>query len=143
MTDYDVGYGKPPQGSRFRPGVSGNPKGRPRRQPADLPAIITQTLNAPIQHREGDQTKTTPGWELNLNMQIRRALSGNVAAAMSVLRFWLKAERSKTGVQRVVIEDWLPDYPGQTAEEKTRAFSQKRSAAALEWWNQPSQDKKR
>ncbi len=28
--DYAVGYGKPPEGSRFKPGQSGNPRGRPR-----------------------------------------------------------------------------------------------------------------
>lgn len=27
---YEVGYGKPPQDSRFKPGQSGNPKGRPK-----------------------------------------------------------------------------------------------------------------
>ena len=27
---FDVGYGKPPKHSRFKPGQSGNPKGRPR-----------------------------------------------------------------------------------------------------------------
>lgn len=32
-TGYDVGYGKPPASSRFRKGVSGNPKGRPRKSP--------------------------------------------------------------------------------------------------------------
>jgi hypothetical protein len=29
-TDYEVGYGKPPTASRFVPGRSGNPKGRPK-----------------------------------------------------------------------------------------------------------------
>ncbi|MHA3793020.1 DUF5681 domain-containing protein [Sphingomonas sp. YL-JM2C] len=28
--DYDVGYGRPPKGSQFKKGVSGNPKGRPK-----------------------------------------------------------------------------------------------------------------
>lgn len=28
--DYQVGYGKPPRHSRFAPGKSGNPRGRPR-----------------------------------------------------------------------------------------------------------------
>ena len=27
---YDVGYGKPPASTRFKPGQSGNPKGRPK-----------------------------------------------------------------------------------------------------------------
>lgn len=28
---YPLGYGNPPEASRFKPGVSGNPKGRPKR----------------------------------------------------------------------------------------------------------------
>jgi len=28
--DYEVGYGRPPVHARFRPGQSGNPKGRPK-----------------------------------------------------------------------------------------------------------------
>jgi hypothetical protein len=28
--DYEVGYGKPPKGTRFQPGQSGNPRGRPK-----------------------------------------------------------------------------------------------------------------
>ena len=28
--DYEVGYKKPPIHTRFKPGVSGNPKGRPK-----------------------------------------------------------------------------------------------------------------
>lgn len=29
--DYEIGYRRPPKGSRFRPGQSGNPRGRPGR----------------------------------------------------------------------------------------------------------------
>ena len=32
MAKYDVGFGKPPESGRFRSGVSGNPKGRPKRK---------------------------------------------------------------------------------------------------------------
>jgi hypothetical protein len=33
MADDEIGYGKPPLSGRFRPGVSGNPSGRPKRKP--------------------------------------------------------------------------------------------------------------
>ena len=29
-TDYEIGYGKPPKETRFKPGQSGNPRGRPK-----------------------------------------------------------------------------------------------------------------
>jgi Family of unknown function (DUF5681) len=32
--DYEVSYGRPPKRSRFRKGLSGNPRGRPRKSGA-------------------------------------------------------------------------------------------------------------
>ena len=37
--DYEVGYAKPPQSSRFKPGRSGNPNGRPKGARNKLPAL--------------------------------------------------------------------------------------------------------
>ena len=31
MSDYEIGYGKPPKQKRWKKGQSGNPKGRPRK----------------------------------------------------------------------------------------------------------------
>jgi len=33
IDSYEVGYGKPPKATRFKKGVSGNPKGRPKKLP--------------------------------------------------------------------------------------------------------------
>lgn len=32
VADYEVGHGRPPQSTRFKQGVSGNPRGRPKRR---------------------------------------------------------------------------------------------------------------
>lgn len=45
---YEVGYGKPPIKQRFRPGVSGNPKGRRRKTAAQN----TRPVADPSAHRE-------------------------------------------------------------------------------------------
>ena len=47
MADYDVGYGKPPKRTRFKAGISGNLKGRPKRKPMALAEIVGKVLNAP------------------------------------------------------------------------------------------------
>jgi hypothetical protein len=53
--DDPVGYGKPPPNKQFRPGQSGNPGGRPKRQPsllADLDAELAESCPVKDGHRE-------------------------------------------------------------------------------------------
>ena len=40
MAKYEVGYAKPPKHSRFKAGVSGNPRGRPKREASTIGEII-------------------------------------------------------------------------------------------------------
>jgi hypothetical protein len=47
MSDDGVGYKRPPTETRFRPGVSGNPTGRPKRRPT-FRAVLLDELAAPI-----------------------------------------------------------------------------------------------
>ena len=43
---YEVGYGKPPTGSQFKPGRSGNPKGRARGAKNRLPSLSEERLKS-------------------------------------------------------------------------------------------------
>ncbi len=80
--DYDVGYGKPPPASRFKPGQSGNPKGRPRgsknRKPnlneERLKDIVLEEAYREISVRDGHRNVTLP-----MAQAIIRALSVNAA----------------------------------------------------------------
>jgi len=42
--DYEVGYGKPPKHGQFKPGQSGNPKGRPKGR-KNFPVLLEMCLN--------------------------------------------------------------------------------------------------
>ena len=42
--DYEVGYGKPPRHTRFEPGRSGNPRGRPSGA-KNMKTLLSQALN--------------------------------------------------------------------------------------------------
>jgi hypothetical protein len=135
MTDDEIGYGKPPKNSRFKPGVSGNPRGRPKRRPLALASIIGNVLTAPIEYREQGRLKETTRHELSLKMLIDHAVKGNLDAAELVLKVRAHAQRfGEPGVDRLRISGWLPDFPGQTAEQKTEEFAATGDADPLEWW---------
>jgi Family of unknown function (DUF5681) len=77
---YEVGYGKPPIASRFAPGQSGNPKGRPKGArnkplgPDRLREIILAEAYRPIKVNEGKRQISVPMTEA-----IVRALAVNAA----------------------------------------------------------------
>ena len=100
MPSYEVGYGKPPLSGRFRAGVSGNPKGRPKRKPTPLAERIKSALNAPIEYRERGRTKVATYRELSLKMLVDCAISGDLDAAelaLKILRSRRALQRSKPG----------------------------------------------
>ena len=65
---YEVGYGKPPTHTRFKPGQSGNPKGRPKGSKNKRPGlqeermkdIILDEAYRGITVRDGDRNVTMP-----------------------------------------------------------------------------------
>lgn len=65
---YEVGYAKPPKGTRFKPGESGNPAGRPRGAKNKRPALNEERLQSivldeayrSISVNDGDLRMTVP-----------------------------------------------------------------------------------
>ncbi len=55
--NYQVGYGRPPVSGQFKPGQSGNPRGRPRAAP-DLQDILTRALAMRVPVTENGRRRT-------------------------------------------------------------------------------------
>ena len=77
--DEKVGYGKPPKASQFKPGESGNPKGRPpnkKREPVDVIALLDGEVKVRVKGRE----KTMPAFEASLRQLVKRAMNRDMRA---------------------------------------------------------------
>jgi len=80
-----VGYARPPTASRFKPGKSGNPHGRPRNS-RNLKTIIQSALTAPVVLREGARKRSISKLEGIVLKQVESALKGNEKAALAALK---------------------------------------------------------
>lgn len=57
--DYEVGFGKPPKNTQFKPGQSGNPDGRPKK-PKDIQAMVRGMMDSQVEVTvDGKQKKIT------------------------------------------------------------------------------------
>ena len=131
MSDNEIGYGKPPRNGRFKTGVSGNAKGRPKRGPLVAEEIISRVLNAPMTYHDRGRAKIATRQELVIKQLVDRAVAGDTQAAEDVLKFRTHAQRiGDGGVDRLEISDWLPDHAGQTGQQKTKIFSKRVSPIA-------------
>jgi hypothetical protein len=129
MTKSDVGRGRPPKNSQFKPGISGNPKGRPKRKSTALGEITRNVFNTSVEYRDRGRLKKSTRSELTLKAFVKRALSGSVPAAETLLKLRSELQAGDAGVLRIVVANWLPDHPGQTGEQKSL---QHRNEADLE-----------
>jgi hypothetical protein len=77
--DYEVGYGKPPKGTRFKPGQSGNPNGRPKGSKA-IATLVQKELKTRIAVTEGGLTKRMTKAEAIVKRLVGIALKGDLRA---------------------------------------------------------------
>ena len=119
----------------FAPGSPATQKDvRSASQPRS-PSASKPVLNSPIEYRERGRTKVATYRELSLKMLVDRAISGDLSAAELALKIVTRAERyGDPGVDPILIEDWIADYPDQTANQKTADFAAGRDAKPAEWW---------
>lgn len=103
--EHEIGYKKPPVHSRWKPGQSGNPKGRPRKT-KDFEKLLDIELGRTLRITEGGQQVTLTKRELILKTLVNDALKGDPRALKMLLPFIAKQQ---------IIEGFEPDAADRDA----------------------------
>lgn len=78
-TTYTVGYGRPPEATRFKAGRSGNPKGRPKGS-HNFQTLLDDELQARVAVIINGKTKLLTKAELAVRQQVDKAAHGDPRA---------------------------------------------------------------
>lgn len=84
--DDRVGYGRPPKHTRFKKGVSGNPKGRPAGT-HNLASDLAAELGESVPIREDGRTRRISKQRALVKALVVKALHGDMRAAGTLLTF--------------------------------------------------------
>jgi hypothetical protein len=102
--DEDVGYGRPPRSTRFQPGVSGNPSGRPKgsknRSPSKsalrrFRAVVLEEAYRDVTVQEHDGFFQVPAMTAAMRSVAEQAASGDQNAQHLLFRLVAEVEREE------------------------------------------------
>ncbi|HTF66561.1 MAG TPA: DUF5681 domain-containing protein [Edaphobacter sp.] len=82
--DYEVGYGKPPKEAQFQKGISGNPKGRPKKI-VDFDTELIKEVNSLITINDNGRRKSISKLQGIAKQLTNKALTGNISALRMLL----------------------------------------------------------
>ena len=81
--EYEIGYGRPPAHTRFKPGHRGC-GGRPKKQ-RNLRTVLEETLDERITIREGNRTRSVSKRDAIILRLVNDAVSGNAKAQSNLI----------------------------------------------------------
>lgn len=115
--DYPVGYGKPPEHTRFKPGRSGNPNGRPKKT-RDLDKLFEREFERTLRITENGELKTLTMREAFVKSVMQAALKGDRDARRMVFSI-MKSSIDLDGFEvnaaaEGLLDDFLKQWQQQT-----------------------------
>ncbi|MDT7818244.1 MAG: hypothetical protein QOJ42_8160 [Acidobacteriaceae bacterium] len=118
MSDgYEVGYGKPPRSTQFQKGVSGNPKGRPKKG-LDFDHELLRQSRASITLNENGNRRRVSKHEAAILQLLNKAISGNLPALRTYFDRYqiasekvalLQAAQAKEAERRSDMKNWTDE----------------------------------
>lgn len=98
---YAVGFGKPPKKHQFKPGQSGNPKGRPSGV-KNLATDLEEELSEKLLVTEGGKQQAVTKQRAMLKALVAKALKGDVRAAGTLLNLIPSVEEAQKAATETV-----------------------------------------
>jgi len=101
-----VGYGSPPEATRFKKGASGNPKGRPKGS-LNVATVLMKTLLEKVVINEHGQRRSVTKLEAALKQLVNKGASGDLRALaqMVALAKDAEAKQNMPGAQPPALGD--------------------------------------
>ena len=101
-SEYEVGYGKPPKSTRFQPGQSGNPRGRPKGT-KNLKTDLIEELQEKIEIREGNRSRKVTKQRAFIKALTNGSIKGNARSAALLLSTMVRV--LDTGANDIEVSD--------------------------------------
>ncbi len=101
--EYRVGYRRPPLNTRFKPGRSGNPKGRPKGSKS-LQRLLKEALDEPVIVQEGGQRRTITKRQAMAKQVVNKAATGDLRALKYLSEIMNSAEWKTENPSRAELE---------------------------------------
>lgn len=87
--DYEVGWGKPPKSGQFKPGKSGNPKGRPNGA-RGFKTDLEEALKASISVTKNGKSVKMTAQQAVIARLMEKALNGDIRALAEIISLTVK-----------------------------------------------------
>lgn len=124
---YDIGYGKPPAHTRFKPGQSGNPAGRPKSKKHDkchIPAMneelfkdtILDEAYRPITVREDGELVELPTIQVIMRQLTRKAMKGDFRSQRLLLEQVRETEKERKALHDLYLQTMIEYKTGWEIE---------------------------
>ena len=122
---YEIGYGRPPEKTRFRPGRSGNPRGRPKK-PKSIREKFERELERKVAVREDGRVKKIPKIDLWVRCVIADAIKGNHRASRILIEMRAASDEE---IAKGVAEKSIEKLNAEDQEILDRHFAKLTSTA--------------
>ena len=117
-----VGYGRPPVAKQFKPGQSGNPRGR-KKGVKNVATIFNDALYRPVKIRIAGRVRTLPKIEAIVEVMLSKALAGDSPAFSRIVEL-----AHKLGGFEFLANSTSPNHESEAFEKLRRLLDLENAA---------------